>query len=125
MGKVLLVEDDSLFVKMYQKKFAHEGMELVSAFDGLEGVEKAKSDKPDLIILDLMLPKMAGSEVLQKLKDDPETNNIPVVVLTNLSTSADEVNRCIEMGVKEALLKTDVTPGQVLEIVKKYSNESN
>lgn len=121
MAKILLVEDDSLFVKMYEKKFAHEGIDLETAFDGEEGVQKAKEVKPDLIVLDLMLPKMAGSEVLKKIKDDPETNSIPVVVLTNLSTSAEEVNRCIQLGVKETLLKTDVTPGQVVEIIKKYT----
>jgi CheY-like chemotaxis protein len=121
MGKVLLIEDDSLFVKMYQKKFAHEGLELEAAYDGEEGIEKTKSGKPSLIILDLMLPKMSGSEVLKKIKDDPQTSSIPVIVLTNLSTSADEVNRCIELGVKETFLKTNVTPDQVVEAVKKYS----
>jgi CheY-like chemotaxis protein len=121
MSKILLIEDDALFVKMYQKKFAHEGIELVAAYDGEEGLEKTKSDKPNLIILDLMLPKMSGSEVLKKIKDDPEISSIPVVVLTNLSTTADEVNRCIQLGVKETFLKTNVTPGQIVEIVKKYS----
>ena len=120
MGKVLLIEDDALFVKMYQKKFAHEGIELTAAYDGEEGLEKAKSDKPGLIILDLMLPKMAGSEVLKGIKDDPETSSIPVIVLTNLSTTAEEVNRCIQLGVKETFLKTNVTPGQIVEIVRKY-----
>src|SRR3990167_4320963 len=121
MSKILLVEDDSLFVKMYQKKFAHEGLELVAAYDGEEGVEKAKSEKPDLIILDLMLPKMSGSEVLKKIKEDPKTSEIPVIVLTNLSTSADEVIRCVQLGVKETYLKTNVTPEQVFETVKKYA----
>ena len=121
MSKILLVEDDTLFVKMYQKKFAHEGLELVAAYDGEEGVEKAKSEKPDLIILDLMLPKMSGSEVLKKIKEDPQTSEIPVIVLTNLSTSADEVTRCVQLGVKETYLKTNVTPEQVFETVKKYA----
>jgi DNA-binding response OmpR family regulator len=121
MAKILLVEDDSLFVKMYEKKFAHEGIDLETAFDGEEGVQKAKDVKPDLIVLDLMLPKMAGSEVLKEIKENPETREIPVVILTNLSTSAEEVNRCIQLGVKETLLKTDVTPGQVVEIIKKYT----
>ncbi|HEX7456549.1 MAG TPA: response regulator, partial [Candidatus Nanoarchaeia archaeon] len=96
MSKILLIEDDALFVKMYQKKFAHEGLNLVAAYDGEEGVKKTKSEKPDVVILDLMLPRMAGSEVLKKIKEDPETNAIPVIILTNLSTSADEVNRCIQ-----------------------------
>ena len=120
MSKILLVEDDTLFVKMYQKKFAHEGLELEAAYDGEEALEKVKTAKPDLIILDLMLPKMAGSEVLEKVRQNPETANIPVIVLTNLSSSEDEVSRCIELGAKETLLKTDVTPDKVVELVRKH-----
>ena len=121
MAKILLVEDDALFVKMYEKKLTREGMTLLAAYDGEQGVEIAKAEKPDLIILDLMLPKMAGSEVLKEIKEEPTTSAIPVIVLTNLSTSSEEVNRCIEMGVKETLLKTDVTPAQVVEAIKKYT----
>jgi two-component system alkaline phosphatase synthesis response regulator PhoP len=120
MAKILLIEDDALFVKMYQKKLSREGFELLAAYDGEQGVEMAKAERPDLIILDLMLPKMAGSEVLKKIKEDPLTNPIPVIVLTNLSTSSEEVNRCIELGVKENFLKTDVTPAQVVEAIKRY-----
>jgi len=120
MSKVLLIEDDSLFVKMYEKKFSHEGLELETALDGDEGVEKVRSTVPDLIILDLMLPKMAGSEVLKKIKEDPKTSGIPVIVLTNLNTSSDEVAECVKLGVKETLLKTDVTPSQVIELVRKH-----
>ena len=120
MSKILLVEDDTLFVKMYQKKFTHEGLDLEAAYDGEEALEKVKSAKPDLIILDLMLPKMAGSEVLEKVRQNPETANTPVIVLTNLSSSEDEVNRCIELGAKETLLKTDVTPDKVVELVRKH-----
>jgi len=120
MAKILLVEDDALFVKMYQKKLSREGLTLLAAYDGEQGVEMARAEKPDLIILDLMLPKMAGSEVLKQIKGNPATHAIPVIVLTNLSTSSEEVNRCIEMGVKETFLKTDVTPAQVVETIKKY-----
>ena len=120
MSKILLVEDDALFVKMYQKKFSHEGIDLVAAYDGEQGAAMAKSEKPDLIILDLMLPKMAGSEVLKTIKEDPSLLSIPVIVLTNLSTTSEEVSRCIEMGVKETFLKTDVTPAQIVETIKKY-----
>lgn len=120
MSKVLIIEDDTLFVKMYQKKFSHEGIELGAAYDGGEGLLKAKTESPKLIILDLMLPKMAGSDVLKRLKEDEETSSIPVIVLTNLSTSSEEVDRCIQLGVKETFLKTDVTPQQIIDVVKKY-----
>lgn len=120
MSKILLIEDDSLFVKMYQKKLTHEGFQLEAALDGEDGVKKAMSVNPDLIILDLMLPKMAGSEVLKKIKEDPKTASIPVIVLTNLSTNEEEVDRCVELGVKETLLKTEVTPDHVVELIRRH-----
>ena len=121
MSKILLVEDDSLFVKMYQKKFAHEGIELEAAYDGSEGVQKAKEGKPSVIILDLMLPKMSGSEALKQIREDPEIKSTPVLILTNLNTTSDEVNKCVELGVKETFLKTNVTPDQIVEAVKRYA----
>lgn len=63
---------------------------------------------------------MAGSEVLKKIRENPETEKTPVMILTNLSTSEDEVSHCIQLGVKETLLKTDVTPDKVVELVRKY-----
>lgn len=120
MSKVVLVEDDELFVKMYQKKFTREGIDLAVAFNGVDGFAKIKELRPSLIILDLMMPKMGGVEVLRKLKADTELKEIPVIVMTNLNAGSEEVSEAMSLGVKETVLKTDVIPEQIVEIAKKY-----
>lgn len=122
MSKVVLVEDDELFVKMYQKKFTREGIELTVAFNGVEGFDKIKELKPDLVILDLMMPKMGGVEVLRKLRAEADLKDIPVIVMTNLNAGSEEVSEAMSLGVKETVLKTDVVPEQIVEIAKKYLN---
>ncbi len=120
MSKVVLVEDDELFVKMYQKKFVREGIDLDVAFNGEDGFNKIKELKPDIVILDLMMPKMGGVEVLRKLSADSDLKDIPVIVMTNLNAGSEEVNEAMSLGVKETVLKTDVTPEQIVGIVRKY-----
>ena len=120
MSKVILVEDDELFVKMYQKKFSREGIDLEVAFDGEEGFDKISESRPDVIILDLMMPKMGGVELLSKLREKAELKDIPVIVMTNLNTGSEEVNEATSLGVKETVLKTNVTPEEIVGIVRKY-----
>ncbi|MDO8261393.1 MAG: response regulator [Candidatus Magasanikbacteria bacterium] len=120
MSKIVLIEDDELFVKMYQKKFLREGFDLTTALDGIEGFEKIKQLKPNLVILDLMMPKMGGVEVLRKIRSDAELKDTPVIIMTNLNVSSAEVAEADSLGVKETVLKTDVTPAQIVEVVKKY-----
>ena len=120
MSKVLIVEDDQLFAKMYQKKFLREGIEISTAYDGEEGLQKIEETHPDVVILDLMLPKMSGTDVLRKLKADPKLKETPVIIMTNLNASSEEVSEAMKLGVKETVLKTDVTPAQIVEVVKKY-----
>jgi len=86
MQKVLLIEDEVLILRMYEKIFSFEGFGVITAVDGIEGLEKAKTEKPNLILLDIMMPKMDGLRVLEQLKAEPLTKDIPVVVLTNLSS---------------------------------------
>lgn len=120
MSKVLLIEDDSLMVKMYNMKFTHDGFDVETALDGEEGLQKAKSTKPNVIILDIMLPRMSGTEVIEKLKQDPTTKDIPVIVLTNLNVTEDDVAKCKNLGAKEILAKTEVTPQEVVDKIRKY-----
>lgn len=122
MSKVVLIEDDELFVKMYQKKFTREGIDLEVAYNGVDGLVKISELKPNLIILDLMMPKMGGVEVLRKLKTEPVLKEIPVIVMTNLNAGSEEVKEAMSLGVKETVLKTDVIPEQIVEIAKKYLN---
>lgn len=120
MSKVLLIEDDSLMVKMYNMKFTHDGFDVETALDGEEGLQKAKSTKPNVIILDIMLPRMSGTEVIEKLKQDAITKDIPVIVLTNLNVTEDDVAKCKNLGAKEILAKTEVTPQEVVDKIRKY-----
>lgn len=118
MPKVLLlIEDDPLMLRMYRKIFELEGYEVGLAEGGQEGLEKAKSDKPSLILLDIMMPKMDGFEVLANLKRDLETQKIPVVVLTNLAGQQD-AQRALSMGAVKYVIKSEQDPKEVTKIVK-------
>lgn len=116
---ILLVEDDPLLVKMYVTKFSMEGFNIATAGDGEEGLQKATQLKPSFIILDVMMPKMSGTDMLSALRKTPEGKNIPVIVLTNL-TQQDEAVKLQNLGVKEYLVKAMLTPSEVLEKVRKY-----
>lgn len=122
MGKVLLIEDDELFVKMYQKKFNREGIDLEVAFNGEDGFAKIERSKPDLVILDLMMPKLGGVGVIRKVRSNPEIKATPIIIMTNLNAGSDEVNEAMGLGIKETILKTEVTPEQIVETAKKYLN---
>ena len=87
---LLIVEDDPLMQRMYQKIFTFEKYQVETASDGVEGLEKVRALKPTVVLLDVMMPKMNGLQVLEKLKLDPETKAIPVVMLTNLAGEKDE-----------------------------------
>src|SRR3989344_3064412 len=114
---LLIIEDGPLMSRMYQKIFKFEGFNIDTASDGEEGLSKVKSQKPTLILLDIMMPKMNGLEVLEKLKADPATKNIPVVVLTNLAGATD-ADRAISMGAVKYIIKSEHEPKEVANMVK-------
>lgn len=115
---ILFIEDESALQKTFGDVLNKEGYEMVSALDGEEGLRLAKSKKPDLILLDLVLPKVHGFEVLEELKADPETKDIPIIVLTNLE-SMEDVDKAIELGAKTYLVKAQYNLEEVLEKIKK------
>lgn len=117
MIKILIVEDDPLMSRMYQKIFKFEGYEIDMAGDGEEGLEKARAIKPTLVLLDVMMPKMNGLEVLDKLKADPETKMIPVVMLTNLAGQQD-AETALAKGAIKYIVKSEYEPKQVTDMVK-------
>jgi len=119
MAKILIIEDDKSLVKMYKTKLKIEGFETGVAFDGLEGLEKLKTFSPDLILLDLAMPKMDGFVFLEKLKKEPKWQKTPVVILTNLGQERD-VQKAKELGAKDYLIKVNLTPKQVVEKIKKF-----
>ncbi len=117
MTKILIVEDDPLMSRMYQKIFTFEGYEVVMAGDGEEGLEKIRSEKPTLVLLDVMMPKMNGLQVLEKLKIDPETKAIPVIMLTNLAGQQD-AETALSKGAVKYIVKSEHEPKEIANIVK-------
>ena len=117
MPKVLIVEDDPLMSRMYQKIFTFEGYEVVLANDGQEGLDQARAGKPTVMLLDVMMPKMNGLQVLEKLKADPETKSIPVVMLTNLAGEQDAEN-ALTKGAIKYIIKSEHEPKEVADMVK-------
>jgi CheY-like chemotaxis protein len=118
MGKrILIVEDDPLMSRMYQKIFKFEKFDVDTAGDGEEGLEKARKDTPTLMLLDVMMPKMNGLEVLDKLKADPDTKKIPVVMLTNLAGEKD-AEKALMKGAIKYIVKSEHDPKQIVDMVK-------
>ena len=107
MAKVLIVEDESLIARMYKKALDFEGFEVVIADGGADGIKKAETFKPDLILLDIMMPEPNGIEVLEKIKSNENLKNIIVVVLTNLSGEND-AQLALKKGADEYWVKSEI-----------------
>ena len=119
MKKILLIEDEKILADMYKEKFEREGLEVVCALKAEEGFELAKKEKPDLIILDILLPDKNGISFLEKKIKTPEIAQIPVVALSNYDHPRAR-KRALELGVKEYIIKTGFTPKEIVEKIKKY-----
>lgn len=117
MTKILITEDDPLMSRMYQKIFAFEGYEVEMAANGQECIEKARDIKPTLILLDVMMPIMNGLTALEKLKSDPVTKAIPVVMLTNLAGQQD-AESALAKGAVKYIIKSEHDPKEVADMVK-------
>jgi DNA-binding response OmpR family regulator len=122
MKTILFIEDESALQKTLGEILKQEGYEVIPALDGEIGLRLAKDKKPNLILLDLILPKVHGIEVLKKLKEDKETKKIPVIVLTNLGEIKD-INRVVELGATTYLVKAQYTLEEVVEKIKKALGE--
>jgi two-component system, OmpR family, response regulator VicR len=114
--KILIVEDDRALQSALVEILTQEGYETASAYDGEEGVQKVEVDKPDLILLDLILPKKDGYEVLAELKKGPN-KNIPVLILTNLE-EIDNVQKALELGAQTFMVKSDFSLRDIIEKIK-------
>ena len=117
MKKILFIEDESALQKTFGDILRQESYKIISALDGETGLKLAKSQKPDLILLDLVLPKIHGFEVLKKLKEDKETKDIPVIVLTNLEGVGD-VDKALGLGATTYLVKAQYGLEEVVAKIK-------
>lgn len=117
MTRILIVEDDVLLSRMYVTIFTSKNYEVETAIDGQDALDKARTKKPSLILLDVMMPKLNGMEVLQKLKADPALKDIPVIILTNLAGDSD-VQTALQLGAVRYIIKSEHKPKEVEEIVR-------
>ncbi len=122
--KILLVEDDAFLVGMYVSKLDREHFQTFVASDGEKGLELARQVKPDVVLLDIILPRMDGFSVLGNLKNDPETKNIPVILLTNMGQEQD-MQRGLALGAADYLLKANYMPSEVIDRVKEIVNRTS
>ncbi len=123
MTKIAIIEDDQSIREMYRLKFETENYKVYSAENGKRGLELAEKEKPDVILLDLMMPEMTGDEMLKQLRKQDWGRNIKVIVLTNVSK--DEAMPKVEgLDVKDFIVKAHYTPQEVVDTVKKVLEAS-
>lgn len=115
--KVLLIEDDHFLRKIYKNKLVLAGFEFIEAINGIEGLHKVVYEKPDLVLLDLILPRKNGFDVLIEMKKNKKTRNIPVIILSNLGQETD-IKRGFALGAQEYLIKPEISLSTVVEKVK-------
>jgi DNA-binding response OmpR family regulator len=120
-SKVLIVDDDAFLSGIYATKLELEGFEVVSARDGEDGLKAAVKEKPDLILLDVLMPKLDGFEVLKRLKADEAVKAIPVIMLTNLGQKED-IEKGMQEGAADYLIKAHFVPAEAVEKIKKVLN---
>lgn len=116
-SKILIIEDDRFIRKIYANKLRREGFNMIEAVQGEEGWHKIIYEKPDLILLDLVLPVKNGFEILADIKRNKTTKKIPVIILSNLSQSPD-IQRGLKLGADDYLVKTAVSLSEIVEKVK-------
>lgn len=115
---ILVVEDDKFLRELISQKLVKEGYKISEAVDGEEGIKKIKEEKPELVLLDLILPGIDGFEVLAQAKADPATEKIPIIILSNLGQRED-IERGLKLGATDYLIKAHFTPGEIIEKIKK------
>jgi len=115
--KILVIEDDKFLRELIIRKLLDNGFVTVEAGNGEEGIKKVKEEKPDLILLGLILPSIDGFEVLSQIKKDENLKFIPVVILSNLGQK-EEVEKGLKMGAIDYLIKAHFTPGEIIEKIK-------
>jgi len=122
MKKILIIEDEKMLAEMYKDKFDEEGFETDLVFSSEEAVDYLKTNKPDLILLDILLPKENGISFLRRMKEIENFSEIPVVAFSNYDELRTK-KEAFELGVKAYLIKTQYTPKEILEQVKKFLQE--
>ena len=116
--KILLIEDEEIMINLLQKKLTQEGYQILVAKNGEEGLKTMRETKPDLILLDIIMPKKGGFEVMEAMQKDNELKEIPIIIISN-SGQPVELDRAKDLGAKDWLIKTEFDPREVLDKVIK------
>jgi DNA-binding response OmpR family regulator len=117
--KIIIIEDDKIILKALSEHLEEKGFTIIEALDGEEGLEKIKDDKPDLVLLDILMPKIDGFGVLKKLKEDERTKKIPVVILSNLGQE-EERKEGLKMGADDYLIKSNMDLDEISDKIKNF-----
>jgi len=118
--KILYIEDDPILQKTLGRKLKVEGFKVISALDGKEGLMLVQKERPDLVLLDLILPQMGGVEFLKELRKNEKTKDIPVVVLTNVSKEIEKIQQILELGIRGYLVKSEYSLEEIVEKIKEF-----
>lgn len=117
--KILIVEDEPFLLDLYDAKLNEAGFEVIKALNGTQGISLAQLELPNIILLDILMPKIDGYEMIINLKKSIKTKKIPVIIFSNLSQK-DEIEKGLKLGAKDFIIKTSVTPTEMVEKVKEY-----
>jgi two-component system OmpR family response regulator len=117
MAKLMIVEDDPLLLRLYERVFTFKGFSVATAVNGEDGLVKMAKFKPDIVLLDIMMPKLDGLGVLDAMKKEKDLAKIPVIVLTN-NPARDNAELAVQKGALKYLMKGDQTPAEVVEVVE-------
>lgn len=118
MKTILLIEDDPFLIDIYATKLKETGFSVKVAHDGEEALKKAREEKPDLVVLDIVLPKIDGWEILKEIKSEEELKDLKIIILSNLGQK-EEVEKGIKLGARKYLIKAHYTPSQIVEEIQK------
>lgn len=124
MVKVMVAEDDKFLTKVYESKFKHEGFDIIIARDGEDVIQKLAADRPDILLLDLVMPKKNGFDVLAYIKTNPSLNGMPVLILSNLGQEAD-IKKGLELGAVDFIVKSETSISDVVEKIKHHLGTAN
>ena len=119
MKKILVIEDEKVLAEMYKDKLSKAGFETIEAMEAEEGLQLAEREKPNLIVLDILLPRENGITFLKKMKKNPEIFSIPVVILSNFDDPLTK-KEALDLGAKDYLIKSNHDPKETVERIKKY-----
>lgn len=119
MKKILIIEDEKILAEMYRHRFTQAGFEVISASESRKGLSLAKKERPNLILLDIILPKENGIFFLEQLKKEPAINSIPVVAFSNYD-DPETKEEARKLGAKNYLIKTSYTPKEIIKEIRKY-----